>query len=65
MAKKKPPNTVTHQVFLPDELHRKVTALANYGQADDFIVECLMEAIEPRRQQWLEKEVAKTRQTKA
>jgi hypothetical protein len=36
MAKKKPPNTVTHQVFLPDELPRKVTALANYGQADDF-----------------------------
>jgi len=59
MPKKKPPGTVSHTVFLPEDLHKKVTTLAKYGEADDLIVECTAEAIEPRWKRWLRQEMSK------
>jgi hypothetical protein len=59
MAKKKPEGTVSHQIFLSTELHKRVTTLAEYGKADSLIVECVTEAIEPRWKRWLKKENAK------
>jgi hypothetical protein len=59
MGKPQPPDTVSHHIFLPAEVHKKVTALAKYGKADDLIVECVAEAIEPRWKRWLKQEYAK------
>jgi hypothetical protein len=59
MPKTKPPGTVSHQIFLPEELHKQVTTVASYGQADDLIVECIAEAMKPRWQKWLKREVKK------
>jgi len=49
MPKTKPPGTVTHTIFLPEEIHRQVTTVAKYGEADDLIVECVAEGM---RQRW-------------
>jgi hypothetical protein len=59
LPKKKPPGTVTHQIFLPEELHKKVATVAPYGSVDDLIIECVAEAMEPRWQNWLRREVEK------
>lgn len=59
MGKTKPPDCVSHQIFLPNEVHKKVTTLAKYGEADSLIVECVIEAIEPRWKQWIAQEYGK------
>jgi len=60
MGKIQPPGTVTHTVFLPTELHKKVSAVAPDGQtADDIIVECVKEAMEKRWKDWLAQEAKK------
>jgi len=56
MAKIKPPGTVTHQIFLPEALHKKITSVAAYGTADDLIVECVSEAMEKRWNEWLKQQ---------
>lgn len=56
MAKKQPPGTVPHTIFLPEELHGRVKAMAPYGTADDLIVECVKEAIEGRWREWVKKQ---------
>jgi len=61
MAKKKPAGTVTHQIFLSAELHKKVTTLTTYGEADSLIVTCVEEGIAPRWKKWLEQETNKLR----
>jgi hypothetical protein len=60
MGKPQPPGTVTHTVFLPAELHRKVAAVAPAGKsADDVIVECVEEAMKLRYKEWLLNEAEK------
>jgi hypothetical protein len=56
MAKTKPPGTIAHQIFLPEALHKKVTALAPYGSADDLIVDCIGEAMEKRWNEWVKQQ---------
>jgi hypothetical protein len=65
MAKKRPPGTVGHTLFLPEDLHRKIVRLSTYGKADDLIIECLTKEIEPRYQRWLEEEIGSTKQQAA
>jgi hypothetical protein len=60
MAKKKPDGTVTHTIFLPDEVHKQVAAIAGYGNADDLIIECVREAMKPRWAKWLKQELKKS-----
>lgn len=59
MAKPKPAGTVTHTIFLPEAVHKQIIALAPYGEADDLIVECVVEAIKPRWEQWITDECEK------
>ena len=60
MGKTQPPGTVTHTVFLPTDLHRKVTAIAPDGRtADDVIIECVRDSMEQRWKEWLKKEAGK------
>jgi hypothetical protein len=59
MPKQRPPGTITHTVFLPEELHKQVTTLAEYGAADDLIIECISEAMKPRWEKWLTQEYNK------
>ena len=56
MAKKQPPGTVGHTIFLPETLHKQLTTLADYGKADDLLIECLTEAIKPRWAKWIKKQ---------
>ena len=62
MAKKQPPGTVGHTLFLPEDLHRKIVRLSTYGKADDLIIECLTKEIEPRYQRWLQEELGSAKQ---
>jgi hypothetical protein len=60
MGKAQPPGTVTHTVFLPTDLHRKVSAVAPIGKtADDVIVECVEESMKQRYKEWLLNEAGK------
>ena len=60
MGKPQPPGTVTHTIFLPAELHRKVATVAPVGKTpDDVIVECVEEAMKQRYKEWLMIEVGK------
>ena len=59
MPKQKPPGTTTHTIFLPDEVHKQIAAIAGYGGADDLIIECVIEAMKPRWAKWLKQEQAK------
>jgi hypothetical protein len=56
MAKTKPPGTVSHQIFVPEALHHKLTAVAPYGTVDDLIIECITEAMEKRWIEWMKRE---------
>ena len=56
MPKQKTPGTVTHTIFLPEEVHRQITRITPYGGANDLIVECVTEAIKPRYQRWVKQE---------
>jgi len=56
MSKTKPPGTVTHQIFLPEALHKQVTTIASYGAADDLIIECVSEAMERRWNEWVKQQ---------
>jgi hypothetical protein len=62
MAKKQPPGTVGHTLFLPEDLHRKIVRLSTYGKADDLIIECLIKEIEARYQGWLQEELGNIKQ---
>jgi hypothetical protein len=64
MAKLQPPNTVSHQLFLPIDLDKKAKMLAEYGKVDALIIECLEEAIGPRYEKWLKHELAKVSRQK-
>jgi len=59
VAKTQPPGTVSHYIFLPIELHEKVTTVAKYGTADDLIVECVSEAMEKRWREWVKQQAKK------
>jgi hypothetical protein len=60
MGKPQPPGTVTHTIFLPTDLHRKVSAVAPDGKtADDVIVECVEEAMRERYKEWILNEAQK------
>jgi hypothetical protein len=59
MSKQKPPGTVSRTLYLPDELHRQITALASHGEVDALIIECLTEAMKPRWAKWLKREMKK------
>jgi hypothetical protein len=61
MPKQKPPGTVTHTLFLPEEVHKQITTIADYGKADDLIVECITQAMKPRWKKWLKQENEKLR----
>ena len=56
MAKKQPPDTKTHTIFLPNEVHNRVKTLAGYGEVDALIVECVKEAIEWRWREWMKQQ---------
>jgi hypothetical protein len=56
MPKQRPPGTVTHTIFLPDEVHKQVASVAGYGEADDLIIECITEAMKPRWEKWLKQQ---------
>jgi len=59
MPKQRPPGTVTHTIFLPDEVHKQVTTVAGYGAVDDLIVECVKEAMEGRWREWVKQQAKK------
>lgn len=59
MAKHQPPGTKSHYIFLPTELHERVTSVAKYGKADDLIVECIAEAMERRWREWVKQQAKK------
>lgn len=59
MPKEKPPGTITHTVYLPEQLHKQVATVAGYGKADDLIIECVTEAMKSRWAKWLKQEVKK------
>jgi len=59
MGKAQPKDTVSHYIFLPKELHERVTKVAKYGEADDLIIECVSEAMEKRWREWLRHEAKK------
>lgn len=59
MAKEQPPNTASRTIFVPLELNKKLTAMAEHGKVDDLIFECLEEAVAPRWSKWLKAELAK------
>jgi hypothetical protein len=62
MGKQQPAGTVSRTLFLPEELHRKVTSMARHGEADILIIDCLEEAIKPRWAAWLKEEQLKVAQ---
>ena len=59
MGKKQPEGTIAHTIFLPEDVHKQVTTLADYGKADDLIVECVAEAMKPRWKKWLRQQIEK------
>lgn len=63
MAKKQPVGTVSHTIFLPEELHKQVSVVAGYGHADELIVECLTEAMKLRWVRWVRQENEKLKRS--
>jgi hypothetical protein len=49
---RQPPNTKSKTIYLPVELHAKLTRVAGYGKVEQLIIECLEEAIAPRYKKW-------------
>ncbi len=64
MAKVQPPDTTGHQLYLPNELDRKLKLLAKYGTVDDFIIKCIEEGLEPHWKEYITKEYAKVQKEK-
>ncbi len=62
MAKTQPPNTTGHQLYLPNELDRKIKMLARYGKVDDFIIKCIEAGIEPPWKEYVTQEYARLQQ---
>jgi hypothetical protein len=59
MAKPQPPNTTGHQLFLPNELDRKLKLLAPYGTVDDFIIKCIEDGMDRRWREYVSREYAR------
>jgi hypothetical protein len=64
MAKPQPPDTKSKTIYIPLDLHTKITRIAGYGKVDPLIIECLEEAIEPRYEKWVKEELAKVTRRK-
>jgi len=56
MGQKKPPNTVSVGLFLPDELHRRITAMATPKAIPDYTTEVLQDAVDELWPKWLKAE---------
>lgn len=56
MGKPRPPGTVPHTIFLPEELHKRVKAMASHGTTDDLIIECVKEGMEKRWKEWVKQQ---------
>ncbi|HUK26351.1 MAG TPA: hypothetical protein VLV49_17355 [Terriglobales bacterium] len=59
MAKSQPPNTTGHQLFIPNELDRKIKMLAAYGTVDEFIITCIEAGLEPHWKNYVSQEYAR------
>jgi hypothetical protein len=59
MAKVQPPDTTGHQLYLPNELDRKLKLLAKYGTVDDFIIKCLEAGLAPHWKEYVAQEYAR------
>lgn len=59
MAKQRPPNTTAHQLYIPDDLDRKIKVLAKYGTVDDFIIKCIQDGMNPLWEAYVEQEYAR------
>jgi hypothetical protein len=59
MGKIQPPDTTGHQLYLPDELDRKLKLLARYGTVDDFIIKCLEAGLAPHWKEYVAQEYAR------
>ena len=64
MGKPQPPNTKGHQLYLPNELDRKIKTLATYGTVDDFIIKCIEEGLEPHWNEYVIQEYARLQEKK-
>ena len=64
MGKLQPPNTKGHQLYLPDELDRKIKSLTSYGTVDDFIIKCIEEGLQPHWDEFVTQEYARLQEKK-
>ena len=64
MGKTRPDNAVSHLLYVPVDLDRKLKNIARYGKVDDLIIECLEGAIGPRYEKWVKQELAKVSRQK-